>query len=135
MDDDSCPELGLAIQNHFKAIDVRLGKAKHSKHRQSLVTLSRRHSMVQMLDNLELDGPTPIRRTSLASNQKLIDRPKLLRRASLDDLEQESCLLAPTVQHRIVAIQSAEQFQQILRRRETMGNNTVITEDDEHTPP
>lgn len=65
MDEDSCPELGLSIQNHFKAIDVRMGKAKHSKHRQSLVTLSRRHSMVQMLDNLELDGPTPIRRISL----------------------------------------------------------------------
>lgn len=65
MDEDSCPELGLSIQNHFKAIDVRMGKAKHSKHRQSLVTLSRRHSMVQMLDNLELDGPSPIRRISL----------------------------------------------------------------------
>lgn len=39
-----------------------MGKSgKHSKHRQSLVTLSRRHSMVQMLENLELDGPTPLR--------------------------------------------------------------------------
>lgn len=62
MDDDSCPEIGLALQNHFQAIDVRMGKAKHSKHRQSLVTLSRRHSMVQMLDNLDLDGPSPVRR-------------------------------------------------------------------------
>lgn len=82
MDEDSCPELGengfdilinlilnwetfasgLAIQNHFKAIDLKMGKGgRHSKHRQSLVTLSRRHSMVQMLDNLELDGPTPLR--------------------------------------------------------------------------
>lgn len=62
MDEDSCPELSLAIQNHFKAIDLKMGKGgKHSKHRQSLVTLSRRHSMVQMLDNLELDGPSPLR--------------------------------------------------------------------------
>lgn len=39
-----------------------MGKTgKHSKHRQSLVTLSRRHSMVQMLENLELDGPNPVR--------------------------------------------------------------------------
>lgn len=54
--------LGLAIQNHFKAIDLKMGKTgKHSKHRQSLVTLSRRHSMVQMLENLELDGPNPVR--------------------------------------------------------------------------
>ena len=71
MDDDSCPELGLAIQNHFKAIDVRLGKARHSKHRQSLVTLSRRHSMVQILDNIDLDGPSPVRRRiSLVSPAK-----------------------------------------------------------------
>lgn len=71
MDDDSCPEVGLAIQNHFQAIDVRMGKAKHSKHRQSLVTLSRRHSMVQMLDNIDLDGPSPVRRrTSIASPPK-----------------------------------------------------------------
>ena len=62
MDDDACPELGLAVQNHFRSIDVRLGKSKPSKHRQSLVTLSRRHSMVQMLDDLELAGPTPMRR-------------------------------------------------------------------------
>lgn len=75
MDDDSCPELGLAIQNHFKSIDVRMGKGRHSKHRQSLVTLSRRHSMVQMLDNLELDGPSPIRKLSLSQSPKSIDHP------------------------------------------------------------
>lgn len=40
--DDMCPEIGLAIQNHFAAIDVRAGRARPSKHRQSLVTLSRR---------------------------------------------------------------------------------------------
>ena len=39
-----------------------MGKSgKHSKHRQSLVTLSRRHSIVQMLENIELDGPSPLR--------------------------------------------------------------------------
>lgn len=64
---EECPELGLTLQNHFRAIDVRLGKTKHSKHRQSLITLSRRHSMVQMLDNIELDGPTPVRRISISN--------------------------------------------------------------------
>lgn len=67
MGEDECPELGLTLQNHFRAIDVRMGKSKHSKHRQSLVTLSRRHSMIQMLDNLDLDGPTPVRRISLVN--------------------------------------------------------------------
>lgn len=70
MDDDSCPNLALCIQNHFKAINVRTGKAKHSKHRQSLITLSRRHSMVQMPENMDLDGSTPIRRGSLTNQAK-----------------------------------------------------------------
>lgn len=74
MDDDSCPELGLTVQNHFKAINLRTGKGgHHTKHRQSLVTLSRRHSMVQMLDNLELDGPSPIRKLSAGHQAKSID--------------------------------------------------------------
>lgn len=66
MDDDSCPELGLTVQNHFKAINMRMGRGGHhqSKHRQSLVTLSRRHSVVQMLDHVDLDGPTPVRKLS-----------------------------------------------------------------------
>lgn len=68
MSEDECPELGLTLQNHFRAIDIRMGKSKYSKHRQSLVTLSRRHSMIQMLDNLELDGPTPMRRISLSNS-------------------------------------------------------------------
>lgn len=69
MSEEEAPELGLTLQNHFRAIDVRLGKSKHSKHRQSLVTLSRRHSMVQSLDNVELDGPMPVRRISLSGTE------------------------------------------------------------------
>lgn len=71
MDEDATPEIGLAIQNHFKAIDAKVG-GRHSKHRQSLVTLSRRHSMIQMLDNLDLDGPSPVRKISI---QKSVDCP------------------------------------------------------------
>jgi hypothetical protein len=43
MSEDMCPEIGMAVQNHFAAINVRTGRARHSKHRQSLVTLSRRY--------------------------------------------------------------------------------------------
>lgn len=71
-DEEATPEIGLAIQNHFKAIEMKLGRGRHSKHRQSLVTLSRRHSMIQMLDNLELDGPSPVRKISI---QKSVDCP------------------------------------------------------------
>ncbi|CAH1714900.1 unnamed protein product [Chironomus riparius] len=140
MDEDSCPELGLAIQNHFKAIDLKMGKTgKHSKHRQSLVTLSRRHSMVQMLENLELDGPNPVRihhpPTNHPLNPPISTSAKMLRRASLDDLEQSSCNLAPTIQHRIVMVQNEDHLKQMLLRREAMEKTTeIINEMDENSP-
>lgn len=160
MDEDSCPELGLAIQNHFKAIDLKLGKGgRHSKHRQSLVTLSRRHSMVQMLDNLELDGPCPLRlhhlpnhptpptkpagsRVSqtqmirfIISNIETLSLFQMLRRASLDEMEQSSCHLAPTIQHRIVCVQNEDHLRQMILRREAMEKTTeVIKELDENSP-
>lgn len=50
LDEDVCPEIGLAVQNHFQAINIRQGKTKkHSKHRQSLVTLSRRYDLIFFL--------------------------------------------------------------------------------------
>lgn len=116
------------MQNHFQAINMRMGKTKkHSKHRQSLVTLSRRytlyvshailtkylvfrHSLVKMLDGAELDGPPPLRRASTVetSSSPLTHHTRLTRRASLDDLEQESCQLTPKIDHRIIVITSEE---------------------------
>ncbi|VVC86374.1 unnamed protein product [Leptidea sinapis] len=95
--DDMCPEIGMAIQNHFSAIRMRTGRSKHSKHRQSLVTLSRRHSLVKMLENSSLDGPPPLRRA-------------LTRRASLDDLEQNACELAPKIENRIIILDKPESY-------------------------
>ncbi|KAI5630874.1 hypothetical protein NE865_16413 [Phthorimaea operculella] len=46
VEEDMCPEVGLCIQNHFAAINVRTGKSRHSRHRQSLVTLSRSDGLV-----------------------------------------------------------------------------------------
>jgi 5'-nucleotidase len=58
VDEEECPELGRAIQNHFQAIDIRLGKTKrHSKHRQSLVTLSRRYLIMFLLFFVNYDSP------------------------------------------------------------------------------
>ncbi|KPJ08087.1 Trifunctional nucleotide phosphoesterase protein YfkN [Papilio machaon] len=34
--EDMCPEVGMAVQNHFAAINMRTGKSRPSKHRQSL---------------------------------------------------------------------------------------------------
>lgn len=131
------PELGLAIQNHFQAINMRLGKTKkQSKHRQSLVTLSRRHSLVKMLDGSELDGPPPLRRASTieTSNHNNIHyASKLTRRASLDDLEQESCQLIPKIDHRIIVINSEEKYQELVIQRQRFEQDSVIEEVDENS--
>lgn len=59
----------------------------------------------------------------------------MLRRASLDDLEQSSCNLAPAIQHRIVRIQNEEHLQQLILRREAIEKTTQpITEVDETSP-
>ena len=68
--------------------------------------------MVKQLEGSELDGPSPLRRNS---HQNSVEHhphhrhgqgvsPRLHRRASLDDLESESCLLAPTVEGRIIKL-------------------------------
>lgn len=54
------------------------------------------------------------------------------RRASLDDLEQESCQLAPTTQHRCIRLQNDEHLQQLLQKKAILETNrSVIREDDE----
>ncbi|XP_062137033.1 mannosylglucosyl-3-phosphoglycerate phosphatase isoform X2 [Drosophila sulfurigaster albostrigata] len=132
MDDDACPELGITLQNHFKAINSRKC-GQNTKHRQSLVTLSRRHSLVQCLDSMDLDGPSPIRKLSVGHHNKSMDlshgnSQKMLRRASLDDLEQSTCDLAPQVEHRIIMIQNEEHHRQLVYKKETHIMNSTITE-------
>ncbi|XP_060517540.1 trifunctional nucleotide phosphoesterase protein YfkN isoform X2 [Cylas formicarius] len=139
VNEGECPELGLAIQNHFQAINMRLGKTKkQSKHRQSLVTLSRRHSLVKMLDGSELDGPPPLRRASTietSSQHAPHHSTKLTRRASLDDLEQESCQLIPKIDHRIVTINSEERRQELVLQRQRFEQDSIIEEVDDECSP
>ncbi|XP_019868565.2 mannosylglucosyl-3-phosphoglycerate phosphatase isoform X1 [Aethina tumida] len=138
MGEDACPELGLAITNHFQAINIRLGKTKkHSKHRQSLVTLSRRHSLVKMLDGNELDGPPPLRRASTietSSSPPMHHSSRLTRRASLDDLEQESCQLTPKIDHRIIIITSEDKYNELVLQRQRIEQDSIIEEVDEYSP-
>ncbi|XP_048484185.1 mannosylglucosyl-3-phosphoglycerate phosphatase [Plutella xylostella] len=135
VEEDMCPEIGMAIQNHFAAIDVRTGKARHSKHRQSLVTLSRRHSLVKMLDGSELAGPPPLRRaSSVAEQSHPPHHHRLTRRASLDDLEQQSCELAPKIENRIVVLDKPEKLQALLAEKARWEADTVIKEVDEGSP-
>ncbi|XP_045505601.1 snake venom 5'-nucleotidase isoform X2 [Colias croceus] len=132
--EDMCPEVGMAIQNHFAAINVRTGKSRPSKHRQSLVTLSRRHSLVKMLDGSELDGPPPLRRASSAAEGQHTHH-RLTRRASLDDLEQNACDLAPKVENRIIILDSPGKLQELLDERARWESDSVIKEvEDENSP-
>jgi 5'-nucleotidase len=138
VDEGECPELGLAIQNHFQAINMRLGKTKkHSKHRQSLVTLSRRHSLVKMLDGSELDGPPPLRRAStveVSTSPPAHHTSRLTRRASLDDLEQESCQLTPKIDHRIIVVNNEEKRHELILQRQRIEQDSIIEEVDEYSP-
>lgn len=65
-----------------------------------------------MLDGNELDGPPPLRRTSTidasSAHPPHPHHNRLTRRASLDDLEQESCQLTPKIDHRIIIINNEE---------------------------
>ncbi|CAH4023484.1 unnamed protein product [Pieris brassicae] len=132
--DDMCPEIGMAIQNHFAAINVRTGRSRPSKHRQSLVTLSRRHSLVKMLDNSELDGPPPLRRASSAAESPHTHH-RLTRRASLDDLEQNACELAPKVENRIIVLDKPDKLQELLAERARWESDSVIKEVDDESSP
>ncbi|KAB7499198.1 Trifunctional nucleotide phosphoesterase protein YfkN [Armadillidium nasatum] len=57
-DDEQCPMLSTAVQNHFHAIQSKLGKTtrRNSTHRQSLLLLSRRHSLIRSDD----EHPSPL---------------------------------------------------------------------------
>ncbi|KAK9503675.1 hypothetical protein O3M35_010185 [Rhynocoris fuscipes] len=131
VDEEICPELGIAIQNHFEAIKMRTGKCKRpSKHRQSLVTLSRRHSLIKMLDGEELDGPPPMRKSYSICHESPTPRSHFTRRASLDDLEQHSCMLAPDTTNRIVKLTS-ELRDRLILEKERLQADTVIQEEPE----
>lgn len=132
-----------------------------------------------MTDNLELDGPTPMRRISLTHSNSIANpttnhhlhhlhhqsarsidasvrranvrhlfakfiwitnfiylistlKFQFGRRASLEDLEQESCQLAPAIHHRIVQLQNNDHLQQLLQKKIILETNrSVIKEDDE----
>lgn len=89
-----------------------------------------RHSLVKNLDGSELDGPPPLRRASTIESPTVPvhHTARLTRRASLDDLEQESCQLTPKIDHRIIIITNKEvwillAFQKKLRM---LGRTNII---------
>ncbi|XP_068241798.1 mannosylglucosyl-3-phosphoglycerate phosphatase isoform X2 [Palaemon carinicauda] len=54
-DEEQCPMLSTAVQNHFTAIKTRQGMTRrNSTHRQSLILLSRRHSLIRCDDEVPI---------------------------------------------------------------------------------
>ncbi|ROT62009.1 5'-nucleotidase [Penaeus vannamei] len=119
-DEEQCPMLSTAVQNHFTAIKTRLGKSRrNSTHRQSLVLLSRRHSLIRHDDELPA-AARPSSRSSIGRSMSTDSalstassgsvpsvsgrrsRGSLSRQESVHELEDMACKLAPKVDGRIL---------------------------------
>lgn len=124
VDEEDCPELCTSIQNHFEAIKILTGTGGHhqTRHRQSLICVSRRHSVVKMY---EMGGASPgepavtppppgstgsnaltQHRNSIAKKGLNLDTRKPIRerKTSIDEIEFEQCRLEPRLEGRIVII-------------------------------
>lgn len=101
VDEDSSPALSTAVQNHFHAIKVFNGSTPtRTKHRQSLVCMSRRHSVVKMIEgNISSTSLRNMRRG--ASLDMTAKRNAFQRQTSVDGIERETCRLEPKVEGRI----------------------------------
>lgn len=112
-----------------------------TKHRQSLVTISRRSSMCQMFEQCEeLDGPCPIRKLSKTQwktfdhcdstnnnshqngDKEKSPRPPMTRRASVQEYEEITCQLAPKTQQRVIRIRNVEHFNELLVQAHSFKN-------------
>lgn len=113
-----------------------------------------RHSLVKSMEGNEWEGgPSPLRRGSLTSPSLSIHHHgyshspsppssnhnfhhhhyhhhKMNRRASFDDLEQQTCQLSPKLQNRIVKM-TPQLRQEMLMDRQRLENESVIQEVDE----
>ncbi|XP_045127274.1 5'-nucleotidase-like isoform X3 [Portunus trituberculatus] len=119
-DEEQCPMLSTAVQNHFTAIQSHLGKSRrNSIHRQSLVLLSRRHSLIRHDDDVPPSargsGHARLGRStstdsalstassgSISSACSKRSRWSLSRQESFHELEDLACKLAPKLEGRIV---------------------------------
>ncbi|XP_064466748.1 snake venom 5'-nucleotidase-like isoform X2 [Ornithodoros turicata] len=102
MGEDESPELCTAIQNHFQAIKILTG-ASHPQthHRQSLVCLSRRHSLVRLSGDITQRAQLKRGMSLDAAGRRSMFRQ---RQASLEDVEHEVAKMEPKVENRIVVL-------------------------------
>jgi 5'-nucleotidase len=120
--EEDCPEIITSVQNHFEAIKILTGSTQsHTHHRQSLVCISRRTSVVKMHDIGSFDSlssttqgfpethslrhDNPQQRGPMKKGVSLDGRkPFLTRCPSFENIEFESCKLEPKVEGRITIL-------------------------------
>eukprot|EP00090_Calanus_glacialis_P005153 TRINITY_DN13964_c1_g1_i1.p1 TRINITY_DN13964_c1_g1~~TRINITY_DN13964_c1_g1_i1.p1 ORF type:complete len:276 (-),score=77.76 TRINITY_DN13964_c1_g1_i1:185-946(-) len=141
VDDECAPNLTSAVQNHFQAIQMKKDKSRRTSiHHQSLVTLSRKTSVVKQLTE---DGLIPPSRVSPSRSHSPISdlgksrspgRGRISNQPSVDDLEDSACKLKPKVEGRILQL-TPEVAQKLKFTKEMDISNLTITEVDEQSSP
>ncbi|KFM65856.1 5'-nucleotidase, partial [Stegodyphus mimosarum] len=118
LNEEESPELRTAVQNHFQSIKIVTGAVGHkSRHRQSLICLSRRHSVVKMFE--ESSQPTaraPLRRGFSLDAVAKRNLFKMQDKTSIDKIEYEQCKLEPKIEGRIIIL-SDEVKEQLEKKR------------------
>ncbi|XP_033753676.1 snake venom 5'-nucleotidase-like [Pecten maximus] len=106
---EQCCTLSTAVRNHFESILIKQGrKTCKSGHRQSLVSLVRKKSLVhQKSQSMEC--------VNLSS--------RLVRQVSVHEIETEQCLLAPRVERRIFTYD--DETKQILLASKLESNHSL----------
>ncbi|CAL1300324.1 unnamed protein product [Larinioides sclopetarius] len=134
--EEESPELRTAVQNHFEAIKVVTGAVHHkSRHRQSLVCLSRRHSVVKMFE----ESSVPSARAPLKRGFSLdaVAKRNLFKlqqdKTSIDKVEHEQCRLEPKNEGRIMILTDLVKELLEKKRQEFIGLTVdpVIEEDED----
>jgi len=130
VEDENCPIVSCAVQNHFEAIKTYQGKSKRqTTHRQNLVLLSRRHRLLQTEAE---DQNKPEKKKSAKEqwrNLRLLRQTLSLikiNKEHVDELEKQACKVAPIVEGRIEKV--SEETIKKLRTLKTMSNNAVVLE-------
>ncbi|KAI1285501.1 Trifunctional nucleotide phosphoesterase protein YfkN [Halotydeus destructor] len=117
--EEECPELCTSIQNHFEAIRILTSNTSHhTRHRQSLLAVSRRTSVAKMHDmggNSQVESMMDATMPSTvipkspnfgARKNNYVDsvRKASGRKISVDEIEFEQCRLEPKVENRIIIL-------------------------------
>ncbi|CAG2103416.1 unnamed protein product [Medioppia subpectinata] len=140
--EDECPEMVTSVQNHFESIKILTGNTRRTHHRQSLVCISRRTSVVKMHDigsldlNLMTQSSHDSQYYSKHENSPLrgpmkkvmsLDGRKstLTRCPSFENIEYEYCKLEPRVEGRINVL-TEEVSQQLEREKQEYISSNLL---------